>query len=73
MIGWVPLQLPGLAVRVCPLWAVPEIVGREVFTGGEEVPWTTAVALDVALACPATFDAVTATRRVEPTSLSVAV
>ncbi len=68
-----PLQLPGLAVRVWPLCGVPEIVGGWVLTGGVDCPCTTAVGLDVAVACPATFEAVTATRRVEPTSLSVAV
>ena len=30
-----PLQLPGSAVRVWPLWGAPEIVGAWVLTGGE--------------------------------------
>lgn len=33
VIGWVPLQVPGSAVRTCPTCAAPEIVGEEVLTG----------------------------------------
>ena len=34
MMGCVPLQLPLSPVRVCPTTAFPEIVGGEVFEGG---------------------------------------
>ncbi len=45
-----PLQLPGLAVRVWPLCGVPEIVGGWVLTGGETVgepPWMSIVSTTV--------------------------
>jgi hypothetical protein len=64
--GAVPVQVPVVAVSVCPSCAVPEIVGNEVFAGA--TPVTTAVALDVAGVEPAAFAAVTTTRSVEPTS-----
>jgi hypothetical protein len=52
---------------------VPEIVGGLVFAGatGLVTPWTTAVWVDVAVLVPALFEAVTATRIVEPTSADV--
>jgi hypothetical protein len=34
-IGAVPVQLPGSAWSRLPFWAVPEMVGGEVFEGGE--------------------------------------
>jgi hypothetical protein len=34
-MGAVPLHVPGSADSVCPCTAVPEIVGSEVFVGGE--------------------------------------
>jgi hypothetical protein len=71
VIGGVPLQVPGLAVRVCPSWAWPLIVGAEVFAGAVAVAWTTPVAAEVADALPALFVAVTWTRIVEPTSAAV--
>lgn len=71
MIGCVPLQVPGLAVRICPSWAWPLIVGREVFAGAVADAVTTAVAAEVALALPAAFVAVTLTRIVDPTSALV--
>ena len=37
MIGWAPVQIPGLAVSVWPACGVPDTVGGEVFTGGEGV------------------------------------
>jgi hypothetical protein len=35
VIGAVPVQVPGLAVRVAPCCGVPEIVGGEVLTKSE--------------------------------------
>src|SRR5437667_1246267 len=37
-MGAVPLQVPGLAVSVEPLTALPEMVGGEVLVGGEPAP-----------------------------------
>ena len=42
----VPAHVPLLALRSCPSFAVPEITGSAVFTGGPVV--TVAVAADVA-------------------------
>ena len=72
VIGWVPLHAPGLAVSVCPTVAVPEIVGGDVLPGGDDAGCTTGVAADVAVAAPAELVAVTATRKVSPTSSLVA-
>ena len=69
-----PLQLPGSAVRVLPCCDAPVIVGAAVFVGGAaEAAATVAVAADVAELEPAEFEAVTATRSVEPTSAETAV
>jgi hypothetical protein len=70
-IGCVPDQAPGSAVNVSPSCAVPEIVGTEVFAGGDGAACTTSVAAEEAVAAPAAFDAVTVTRMVEPTSAAV--
>jgi hypothetical protein len=72
-IGAVPDQDPELADSTWPDWAVPEIVGRAVFDGAAGAACTTAVCADVAVADPAEFDAVTATRIVEPTSAETSV
>ncbi len=61
-----PVQVPLAAVSVPPSTGVPEIVGRTVSTGASAA--TTALCAEVALELPATFVAVTTTRRVPPTS-----
>jgi hypothetical protein len=63
--GGVPDQEPVDALSACPAVGVPVIVGGAVFAGGAAP--TTAVACDVA-DDESAFDAVTTTRRVEPTS-----
>jgi len=63
----VPVQVPGDAVSVRPSCVVPATEGAAVFDGA--CPETTAVCADSAVAEPAPFVAVTATRIVEPTSL----
>jgi hypothetical protein len=69
VIGCVPLQLPFAAVSVWPSWAVPLIVGGDVFAGGTGgADFTTAVCAEVAVTVPLLFVALTATRSVEPTS-----
>src|SRR3954471_20937159 len=73
MIGWLPFQPPGTAVRVWPCWAEPVIVGGAVFDGGVEAPCTATVAFEVALVVPTEFLAATTTRSVPPTSPAVAV
>ncbi|HVF77415.1 MAG TPA: hypothetical protein VNA28_03880 [Solirubrobacteraceae bacterium] len=65
-----PVHVPELAVSRWPSRAVPEILGGSVFVG---LLVTTAVAAEVALAAPAEFDAVTATRRVALASALVTV
>src|SRR4051794_18495009 len=67
-MGCVPVQLPGPAVSVWPLRAVPEIVGGELLTGAVDGATTDAVWFEVAVAVPTEFLAVTTTRRVLPTS-----
>jgi len=64
-MGVVPDQVPGEAVSVLPCSAVPAIVGGAVFAGPTAA--TTAVAAEVA-ELARSFDAVTTTRRVDPTS-----
>ena len=66
-----PLHAPGLALRVCPLWAVPEMVGGDVLAGAVAAPCTTVVAAEVALVGPTVLVAVTATRIVLPMSAMV--
>ena len=62
------LHEPLAAVRVCPVLAVPLIVGSAVFTGTDPL-MTSAVWAELAgVDGPAAFDAVTVTRIVEPTS-----
>jgi hypothetical protein len=68
VIGSEPVQVPCEAVSVCPVAAVPEIVGGLVLAGGVGAEVTTAVAADVPLALPPGLPAVTTTRRVEPES-----
>jgi hypothetical protein len=70
VIGCVPLQVPGLAVRVAPCCGVPVIVGFAVATG---LPTTTAVPSERALVEPASFFAVTRKRRRLPASPVVTV
>ena len=62
VIGCAPLHDPGAAVNVCPCWALPEMVGGDVFTGA--AVWITAVASEVAVPVPYAFEAVTVTRSV---------
>ena len=52
---------------------MPEIVGGLVFCGADGAAVTTAVGADDAVLDPTLFDAVTATRNVEPTSAFTAV
>jgi hypothetical protein len=61
-----PVHEPAFAASVCPWTAVPEIDGDEVFDGAASV--TTPVWPETAVADPAVFVPVTATRIVEPTS-----
>ena len=72
-IGCVPDQLPGLALSVCPACAVPEIVGSAVLVGATGAAVTTEVCAELAVADPAEFEAVTATRIVAPMSAEVSV
>jgi hypothetical protein len=67
-MGCVPVQVPGLAVRVCPSCAVPLIVGGAVLVGGVGGGCTTAVGAEFAVPLPPVFFAVTTTRIVAPTS-----
>ena len=62
----------GAAVSVWPSCAVPEIVGGVWLTGGWLEPTTGAVASETAVEEPATFEPVTWTRSVDPTSALVA-
>jgi hypothetical protein len=71
VIGWVPDQVPGSAVSVWPTCGVPEIVGGDVLTGADWDAVTVAVWLETAVLEPPPFEAVTATRIVEPTSADV--
>jgi hypothetical protein len=64
--GAVPDQVPDEPVSVSPSRAVPVTVGAVEFTGGAAA--TTGVAPDVAVLDPAAFEAITATRKVAPTS-----
>ena len=73
MIGCVPVQVPGLAVRIWPSCAVPLIVGGAVFAGGVAGPCTTAVTAEFAVPLPLLLLAVTTTRTLEPTSPPVRV
>src|SRR5438105_3090053 len=59
-------QLPGCSVRVLPCCAVPVIVGRAVFPGGEGA--TTVVAADLALASPPALVDISSTLMVWPAS-----
>ena len=70
-MGCVPVQPPAPALSVWPSRAVPEIVGGAVFTGDDEVAWTTAVGVELAVAEPTELVAVTTTRTVAPTSALV--
>ena len=67
-IGCVPDHEPGSAVNVWPTCAVPEMVGAAVLLGATGAAATTAVCADETVVEPTLFDAVTATRNVEPTS-----
>jgi hypothetical protein len=70
VIGWSPDQLPRLASRRLPGAGVPEMVGRDVFTGAPLVlcGWTTAVGFEAATVEPSAFDAVTRKRIRNPVS-----
>jgi len=63
-----PLQVPVLAVSVCPTCAVPLIVGGTVFWGRAGAARTIAVGFETSLADPSEFTAVKRTRRRWPTS-----
>lgn len=67
-MGVVPVQVPVVAVRVCPSWAVPLMVGGELLVGAVGAVVTTAVGAEVATELPLLFVAVTSTRIVKPTS-----
>src|SRR5919201_4303929 len=71
VIGVEPVHVPFVAKSNEPLVVVPEIEGRNVFTGA--VPASTAVASGTAGPVPKLFVAVTATRRREPISSEVGV
>jgi hypothetical protein len=71
VIGVVPVQVPFVALSVCPSTGVPDTVGEEVSAGG--VAWTTAVVVEVAFALPAVLVAVTVASSVLPTSVEVGV
>jgi hypothetical protein len=58
---------------VFPSWATPLIVGSAVFCGAGIGAATVEVALEVADAEPALFDAVTTILRADPTSAATAV
>jgi hypothetical protein len=65
----VPLHVPVDVVSDCPACVVPLTCGNAVFVGAETVAAaTTPVAVDVAVAEPPVFAAVTATRSVVPAS-----
>src|SRR5262245_45083842 len=66
-----PLQEPAPAVRTLPGWAVPRTMVAAPLTGGRGV--TTLVGTDRATVAPPSFDAVTATRIVFPTSVAASV
>ena len=71
MIVALPVQVPVVAVRVCPSVVVPVIAGRTVLAGGSSVITTVAPVVEDVV--PATFVAVTTPRIVEPTSVGVSV
>src|SRR5215510_927477 len=66
-IGCTPFHVPGAAVSFSPSRAVPEIFGREAFSG-DCAAATSVVAFDSAAAAPAEFVAVTDTRSERPAS-----
>src|SRR5262245_2413682 len=66
VIGCSPTHEPRFAVSWLPVLAVPEIVGGLVFAGRAET--TTLVGLDVDVACPSAFVAVTCDRILNPAS-----
>jgi hypothetical protein len=67
-MGEVPDHDPGEAVRACPCWAVPLIVGADVLLGTVGGPGTTAVTAESAEPEPPALAAVTTDRSVSPTS-----
>jgi hypothetical protein len=71
--GAVPLQAPVEALNLWPCWAVPEIVGGLVLTGGAADGVTTAVCAELCELDPAELEAVTATRIVVPRSAATSV
>src|SRR4051794_16940290 len=70
-IGSVPVHVPGSAVSVSPSRAVPATDGAAVGFGATGS--TTPLMLDVAVAEPASFVAVTTTRNCDPTSAETGV
>ena len=64
----VPVHVPWVAVKVDPTTVEPLIVGSAVFVGPVGAAVTATVALEAAVAGPSEFEAVTRTRRREPTS-----
>jgi hypothetical protein len=67
-IGAVPVQAPAVTLIVFPTAALPTIAGDAVLRGVVALPPTTAVGADSAVAVPALFFAVTATRSRPPVS-----
>jgi hypothetical protein len=63
-----PVHVPGFAVSVEPCTACPEIVGGDVFTGGEAPVPTGPTAAEVADDDPDVFVPVTVTATVNPAS-----
>ena len=71
VIGWLPVQVPVLAVRVWFSTAVPEIVGSWVLAGLFGAALITGEAFELKLAVPSLFVAITRERIRWPTSAPV--
>lgn len=73
MIGWAPVQLPFVVESLAPTTAEPVIAGSPVLTGPV---WSTTMLVASekgAAAVPSEFEAVTCTRRRDPTSAATSV
>lgn len=68
-----PVHVPVLAVSTAPTLVVPEMVGADTLDGGTGAEAIAAVCADTAVAEPARFVPVTATRIVVPTSAATSV